>query len=145
MPIVIDPVYANIFRSDAFYANPDCTKYSIVKIDDTYKKFSECIASKYPGYILNDKNLIVNKDDVEMDIDELKEYFLSKDLENYEIHKDKYFGKQTRFLKEKQKLSISYASFPRSGNTFLRKYFESITGLATGSDMVMKFSLNVGL
>ena len=27
----------------------------------------------------------------------------------------------------------------------LRKYFESITGIATGSDMVMKFMLNVAL
>lgn len=27
----------------------------------------------------------------------------------------------------------------------LRKYFESITGLATGSDQVMKFYLNVAL
>jgi hypothetical protein len=31
-------------------------------------------------------------------------------------------------------LSITYTSYPRSGNTFLRKYLENITGIATGSD-----------
>ena len=40
---------------------------------------------------------------------------------------------------------VTYTSYPRSGNTFLRKYFESISGLATGSDQVMKFNLNVVL
>jgi hypothetical protein len=29
---------------------------------------------------------------------------------------------------------VIFASFPRSGNTFGRKYLESITGIATGSD-----------
>jgi hypothetical protein len=30
---------------------------------------------------------------------------------------------------------ICYSSHPRSGNTFLRKYFESVTGISTGSDI----------
>lgn len=42
-------------------------------------------------------------------------------------------------------MAISYTSYPRSGNTFLRKYFENITGIATGSDQLMKFNLNVSL
>lgn len=48
-------------------------------------------------------------------------------------------------MDEKLDEKIMYTSYPRSGNTFLRKYFESITGLATGSDQVMKFNLNVAL
>ena len=31
--------------------------------------------------------------------------------------------------------SVAFQSFPRSGNTFLRKYLEQITGIFTGSDM----------
>jgi len=51
-----------------------------------------------------------------------------------------------RFLKAGQDFyHVSYTSYPRSGNTFLRKYLENITGLATGSDMVMKFTLNMQL
>jgi len=35
---------------------------------------------------------------------------------------------------------ISYASFPRSGNSFLRQYLHKITGIATGSDMKVEFN-----
>jgi hypothetical protein len=30
--------------------------------------------------------------------------------------------------------NVIFASFPRSGNTFTRKYLESITGIVTGAD-----------
>jgi hypothetical protein len=52
--------------------------------------------------------------------------------------------KQTVFLNE-ETFKVTYTSYPRSGNTFLRKYFETITGIATGSDQVMKFNLNIAL
>jgi len=53
----------------------------------------------------------------------------------YESTKILRFGNQARFLTGTQRsLSITYTSYPRSGNTFLRKYLENITGIATGSD-----------
>ena len=115
------------------------------KISDEYMLFRDGIAHKFPGYTLDKKMLIVNESDVDVDLDELKELLLSKDLEYYRTNKEKLFGNQTRFLNKKPIKNITYASYPRSGNTFLRKYFESITGIATGSDMVMKFSLNIAL
>ena len=30
---------------------------------------------------------------------------------------------------------VAFQSFPRSGNTFLRRYLEQITGVVTGADM----------
>lgn len=144
-PIVLDPIFAALLRSDAFYANPDCTKFSIVKIDASYRKFSEQISSKYPGYGVDHSLLVVNQQDEMIDLEELKAFFLSKDLENYEVLKPRFISNQSRFLKPKHHPVISYTSYPRSGNTFLRKYFETITGISTGSDMVMKFSLNVAL
>jgi len=33
-----------------------------------------------------------------------------------------------------------FFSFPRSGNTFLRKYLESLTGVITGSDLSKRIS-----
>lgn len=36
---------------------------------------------------------------------------------------------------------IAYATYPRTGSTFLRKYFENITGIATGSDMSTDLTL----
>ena len=35
---------------------------------------------------------------------------------------------------------VSYCSYSRCGNSFLRKYLEKITGIATGSDMVLEYS-----
>ena len=106
--------------------------------------FSEGIEKKYPGYSL-DKSIIVNNSDEEIDLEDLKQLLLSKDLDYYKMVKGQFFTDHTRFLNSKPIVNVTYASYPRSGNTFLRKYFESITGIATGSDMVMKFSLNMAL
>ena len=38
---------------------------------------------------------------------------------------------------------VLYATFPRTGNTFLRKYLESITGVVTGSDMKAAMSMSI--
>lgn len=144
-PIVIDPVFANLLRNDGFYSNPDCTKYSFIKIDESYLRFTEGVMKRYPGYGIDSNYLVCNKEDIDIDLDELKKIFLSKDMDLYDEIKDKYFTKEARFLNTKSLSKITYTSYPRSGNTFLRKYFESITGLATGSDQVMKFNLNVVL
>lgn len=69
----------------------------------------------------------------------------SSSLKEYHATKDKRFGDQARFLNGVPFNAISYTSYPRSGNTFLRKYLENITGIATGSDQLMKFTLNVSL
>ena len=38
--------------------------------------------------------------------------------------------------------AVALASYPRSGNTLLRKYLEKVTGLFTGSDMLLNLELN---
>ena len=61
-----------------------------------------------------------------------------KDFEAFEDHKKKYMDDgKLRFLDSESILGqkIAYMSFMRSGNTFLRKYLENITGVVTGSDM----------
>lgn len=51
---------------------------------------------------------------------------------------------EPKFLDGKVSLSgdrIHFASFPRSGNSFLRKYVEKITGVYTGSDFHIRDAL----
>jgi hypothetical protein len=36
---------------------------------------------------------------------------------------------------------IAFASFPRSGNTFLRKYFELLSGIQTGADNTLHINV----
>ena len=40
---------------------------------------------------------------------------------------------------------VSYSSYPRMGNSFLRKYLQNITGVATGSDMALEFDIDFQL
>ena len=63
---------------------------------------------------------------------------MSKDIKIYQAYKDKYLDdKVLRFL-DGQPIDgdrTCYLSYMRSGNTFLRKYLELITGVTTGSEM----------
>ena len=40
---------------------------------------------------------------------------------------------------------VSYCSFPRMGNSFLRMYLHNTTGIATGSDMNLSFCVDMQL
>jgi len=92
---------------------------------------------------------VTNAGNDTVEIDELNRFFVSKeqaDLDLYEATKnDKFKAKAAKFLSALPAHAISYTSWPRSGNTFLRTYLENITGIATGSDQLMQFSLNISL
>jgi hypothetical protein len=110
--------------------------------------FSENLQAKYPGFALNDRNgLIENVSKPEIDLDSLFSLLKSKDLSHYEKVRDHFFCGQGLYTtgRAKEQQSIIYATYPRAGNTLMRKYFENITGVATGSDMVMKFQPNIAL
>ena len=40
---------------------------------------------------------------------------------------------------------VSYCSYPRCGNSFLRKYLQNITGILTGSDMMLELGIDLQL
>ena len=58
-PVLFDCIFANLFRSDQLYANGDATKYSLVRIDQSYFRFREGIQNRYPGYDLDGDLLVV--------------------------------------------------------------------------------------
>lgn len=61
----------------------------------------------------------------------------SKDLNAYEEYKKKFLDdKVQRFLdgQDMEGFKVCYLTYFRSGNTFLRKYFELVTGVPTGSE-----------
>ena len=55
------------------------------------------------------------------------------------------FDGQFRFLDGEPNKSqkVAFCSFPRSGNTFLRRYIEMLTGICTGADNTLH--VNVAL
>jgi hypothetical protein len=51
-----------------------------------------------------------------------------------------------RFLNESEHLErVTYASYPRSGNTFIRNNLEQISGIYTGGNMSNQFELDIAL
>lgn len=80
-PIAFDSIFSNLFRQEKtsnLYANEDCTKYSLVRIDQTYFRFGEGIRFKYPGYRLDERMLVCNVDDLEIEFSEFRSLMLSK-------------------------------------------------------------------
>ena len=74
----------------------------------------------------------------------IKELLLSTDLSrNAEL--DWMKDGSLRFLdgEDIRGNQVAFASFARSGNTFLRRFLEQITGIYTGSDMRVEFTKNV--
>ena len=56
----------------------------------------------------------------------------------------KLVNKECKFLDRKLDLigdRVALSSFPRTGNSFLRKILEQITGVFTGSDMHLNMTL----
>ena len=81
---------------------------------------------------------VSKSDDHTISHKQLCSIFLSSDQEKYEEFKKRYLQSgQLRFLdgESLNGFKTAFMTYPRSGNTFLRKYLELITGVATGSDM----------
>ena len=90
---------------------------------------------------------ILPKTDITVHLDDLLALLRSTNLARYEREKEIFFGPTSRYTTgaSREQMSVCYATYPRSGNTLMRKYFENVTGTVTGSDMILKHSPNVAL
>jgi hypothetical protein len=97
---------------------------------------------------MDSNNVVYNVSDKEINFEDHCKLLLSnynEKLYNEKVADDSFGRTQAKFIGNGLSDAISYTSYPRSGNTMLRKYLENITGIATGSDQIMKFTLNVSL
>jgi hypothetical protein len=129
----------NLYREDLFYADKMFTAWT-TNLDgpgkETMELFSDRFRRLYPGYMLDSKMRIRAKPETPvLNIDDLLYVLRSKDAKLWRESAwmfencDKYLdGKPNKSNK------IALASFPRSGNTFLRKYTELLTGVQSGAD-----------
>jgi len=144
----MEPICANAVRYDMIYINESLSKFSMVKLNDEYMKYTEGIAKKFAGFCLDSNRLwIISKSAIKIDIEQLKELFSSKDIDRYEQLKSTWFGSSSLFLdkSKNQNNIVTYCTYPRSGNSMMRKHFENVTGIATGSDLTIRFYMNVAL
>ncbi len=112
----------------------------------TFEKFSERFLRIYPGYMLDVNMRIRAKPETPViNLKMLMDLLKSKDENLWTRCKWMFDPKNFRFLDGAPNKSqkVAFCSFPRSGNTFLRKYFELLTGIQTGGDNTLH--VNVAL
>ena len=137
-----------LFRTEAFFSNRDFTKFSLIRFSNQYKTFSEIITEKYPGYALDERYRIAPTTITPtVNLVTLLQIMKSHDFQLIDQYKSMLKDPKSHFLDgtilDKDKICI--ASYHRSGNTFMRRYIEAITSVATGSDNSLNtmFSLAV--
>ena len=135
------PFILNLYREDLFYADKQFSLWSMEGPDGsearkTLERFSERFLRMYPGYMLDKNMAIVAKPETPViNLRQLMELLKSSDAGLWERAKW-MFDNHFRFLDGQPNKSqkVAFCSFPRSGNTFLRRYMELITGITTGAD-----------
>lgn len=118
-------------------------------------KYDEYFQSKYgcKGYVLDDlKRVRPGPDSKVVDFGLLWKVLKSNDEELlkqnewiFDNDDAKYLDVASQETVESTGNLVAYCSFPRCGNSFLRKYFQMISGIATGADMSLEFSLDLQL
>ena len=99
----------------------------------------------FPGYTLDSEMRVrAGPNTKTNNLNELVDLFRSKDAQLWEQKKDLFDG-HMRFLDNALNKSnkVAFASFPRSGNSFLRKYLEMLTGIATGADNTLHVNVHL--
>ena len=122
----------------------------------TFSEMFEKRWAKPYGYVLDDlRRVRPGPESTTVDFGELVDTLLSSDegllQTNSWMFSDK---KHVKFLQSAGQAKsgrtvsntgsiVSYISYPRCGNSFLRKYLQDITGIATGSDMSVEFCVDL--
>ena len=110
-----------------------------------FELYSDRIHRMWPGYVLDNRCRVrPGPDTTTVNLVSLQALLLSTDLgRNAEL--DWVSGKNLRFLDQAETMGqqVCFQSFPRTGNSFLRRVIELVTGVYTGSDMNQDLTLQV--
>ena len=139
-------IFADLARKDYFYNDSQFQKHSLVRLDG-YLLWSENITKRYPGYMLTQEGTILPTTEITVNLDDLLALLRSKEIEKYERERDTFFGKTSRYTtgNSKEQMAVLYSTFPRSGNSMMRKYYENVTGIVTGTDLGTTHMPNLAL
>jgi len=148
-------VLMDLYRNDQVLCDREMDRFTLDPamqhkegVNETgFELHSDRFTRMFPGYNLTDNGLMEPKEDTPtVNFNHLKELLLSKDLSRgAELE---WANTETRFLDRTVDMNgniISFCSFPRSGNSMLRKYLEGITGIDTGSDHWIEISTTLQL
>lgn len=131
------PVVACIIREDWIYCDEVGYHISLTK-HEGFMSFSERFRKHFGNNYICDKNGRIDtapsvKGETR-NIEQILTMLKSKDASLYEAQKESLFDGTFRFLdKTPLKSQVAFLSFPRSGNSLMRRVLEQSFGVATGS------------
>lgn len=123
----------NLYREDLFFFDSHIELLSKERSTDDFMLFSERFSKLYPGYMLDSQMLIRPKPHTPtLNLQKALDSLRSTDTEVYlpDVSSDALFLDGSPILADR----IGLVSFPRCGNTLVRKYVQKLTGVETGSD-----------
>ena len=136
----------DLYQNDELLADPPCERFSLqasnqrsnTNTDSPYQLYSDRYVSCFSDYLIgNHLELRPKEGTPTINFAALKNFLLSKDLSLIGEYEYLISGK-SKFLDSKISMMgnrVAFTSYPRTGNSFLRKILENITGVFTGSDM----------
>lgn len=136
----------DLFQNDELLADTLCETFTLdpkyqrneANPNSEYELYSDRYIRKFSHFnIDNQLRFTPNEKAQTINFDNLKKILLSTDLSRVPEY-EKLISGDLKFLDSKVNMignRVCFASFPRTGNTLLRKILESITGVFTGSDM----------
>ena len=136
-------VLISLFREDWLYTDVTAQFYSLTKHKDM-KSYSELFREKFgPLYGCARDGTVCPTGAKTINFNKLIEVLKSSDAKLFDDNKWMFDG-DFKFL-DGQKLpsKIAFNTFPRSGNSFLRKYMEQMTGISTGATVHLHTSTSL--
>lgn len=131
-------VFLDSYLRDEIFSNFDFTMFSLVELEG-YKKWSVWEKEQFEGFQFNKETKLMERTTAPaLKWSEIKNLLLSKEW-TQEQHDEleaklKQYG-PLELTGDERVEKVAFSSFLRSGNTLSRKYFETITGISTGSVM----------
>ena len=139
-------VLFSLQREDMIYSDDQCTSYTRKK-QEGYYTYSELFRKRFgDDYSVNSFGAAIPKLAKTVNYDLLVNVLKSKDEAQLEKHGWMFDG-NFRILDGKpiENNKIAFNTFMRSGNSFLRRFLEQITGIATGSSVSMHTATSLQL
>jgi hypothetical protein len=139
---------------NAYYLDKTGSYLSLSKWNDEYFKYTERLETRFQplGYTIGDRERIRAGEGAKtVEFTELWDILTSTDEQKLKDNEWIFSDiKNPHFLKMGSAVNVAttgnhvgFLSFPRCGNSFLRKYLGNITGIQTGSDMGIDMGLHV--